>query len=115
MENKPQYLKTAELLAERISYGDYLLTEIPSSRKLAEEFGVSHIVARKAVEKLLADGLCRRMENGRIAVCARREAAGPAPKPTVAMLFPAFASNYLQRCRVQLSGRRSGGAACFAR
>ena len=75
MENKPQYLKTAELLAERISYGDYLLTEIPSSRKLAEEFGVSHIVARKAVERLLADGLCRRMENGRIAVCARREAA----------------------------------------
>ena len=67
MGNKPQYLKTAELLAERISYGDYLLTEIPSSRKLAEEFGVSHIVARKAVEKLLADGLCRRMENGRIA------------------------------------------------
>ena len=50
MGNKPQYLKTAELLAERISYGDYLLTEIPSSRKLAEEFGVSHIVARKAVE-----------------------------------------------------------------
>lgn len=102
MGNKPQYLKTAELLAERISYGDYLLTEIPSSRKLAEEFGVSHIVARKAVEKLLADGLCRRMENGRIAVCARREAAGPAPEPTVAMLFPAFASNYFQRCRVQL-------------
>ena len=56
---KPQYLAAAEILAERLRYGDYLVNAIPSTRKLAEELKISHIVARKAVEKLLADGLLK--------------------------------------------------------
>lgn len=99
IKNKPQYLRTAELLAERVSYGDYLLTEVPSTRKLAEELDVSHIVARKAVEKLLNDGLFRRTENGRMVV---NRANSENREPTVAMLFPAFASNYFQNCRIQI-------------
>ena len=103
---KPQYIQIAELLAERIHYGDYLLTEIPATRKLAGELGVSHIVARKAVEKLIADGLCCRQANGRIAISHSEPSAAPAAESVrrlrVAILQPSFASNYFQRCGREL-------------
>lgn len=99
---KPRYLQVAELLTERIRYGDYLLTEIPATRKLAEELSVSHIVARKAVEKLLADGLCRRLANGRIAVSQSVMQTSAETNVTQWQLRVAFASNYFQRCNRQL-------------
>ncbi|MBS1370424.1 MAG: substrate-binding domain-containing protein [Lentisphaeria bacterium] len=99
---KPQYLAAAEVLAGRIKYGDYLISAIPSTRKLAAELKISHIVARKAVEKLIDDGLCRRLENGRIIAAQRLAGSLPRRQPTVAMLFPAFSSNYFQRSRFQI-------------
>ncbi len=110
---KPQYLAAAEILAERLRYGDYLVNAIPSTRKLAEELKISHIVARKAVEKLLADGLCRRLENGRVVASQRVQDASPQRQLTVAMLFPAFASNYFHRGRIQIEKAAEKAGALF--
>eukprot|EP00831_Metopus_contortus_P047547 TRINITY_DN3839_c0_g1_i3.p1 TRINITY_DN3839_c0_g1~~TRINITY_DN3839_c0_g1_i3.p1 ORF type:complete len:429 (+),score=55.62 TRINITY_DN3839_c0_g1_i3:221-1507(+) len=100
---KTQYIAAAEILEERIHYGDYLVNAIPSTRKLAKELKISHIVARKAIEKLLADGLCRQLENGRIvAAQGGFMQKDSMRRQTLAMLYPAFTSNYFQRCRMQL-------------
>src|SRR2546423_808607 len=41
------------VIERRIRQGAYLLTPIPGERKMAEETGVSHMTARKAVRGLL--------------------------------------------------------------
>ncbi len=53
----PMYLKVAETIRERIlhytyTYGDW----IPPARDMAQEFGVSLITIRKAVERLVHEG-----------------------------------------------------------
>ena len=40
------------VIERRIRQGDYLLNPIPGERKIAEETGVSHMTARKAVRRV---------------------------------------------------------------
>lgn len=112
MSEEAQYLKVARILAERIDYGDYQLTRVPSGRQLAEELNVSHIVVRKAIEKLISEGRCRRLGNGRLS-------AIPGGKQqtsvhSIALLHPAFDSYYLMRCR-QMLEREAAGRNCLFR
>lgn len=104
MDKTPRYLQIAGILSDRIAHGDYLLNEIPASRKLAQELGCSHIVVRKAVEKLLEDGLCTHLPNGRIIAYNHRISESGTPKraASIAMLHPAFNSGYFARCAEQL-------------
>ncbi len=98
---QPQYVTIANILSRRIRHGDYLINEIPSSRKLAEEMGVSHIVARKAAEKLLDEGLLTRDSGGKLAV-ANGKNSYKKTGATIAMLCPAFNSGYFYACRIKI-------------
>ena len=90
-----KYKHVMGVIERRIRRGDYLLRPIPSERKIAEETGVSHMTARKAVMGLLARNVLVRRENGVLGVSPDyRAAAGPRP---VALLCPAFASAHLTR------------------
>ena len=68
-----KYLDVANRLSHRILAGDYHFQPVPAERELALEVGVSHLTARKAIQKLLNEGLLCRMENGRLAVPRRPE------------------------------------------
>lgn len=65
MDTLPKYLQVADLLRERIRYGDYVLKEFPTDRELSAEFEVDTRTARKAVAKLIHAGLLVRKSNGR--------------------------------------------------
>lgn len=41
------YERVAETVTPRIRYGDYKLKRFPGTRRLAEEFRVGHMVARR--------------------------------------------------------------------
>lgn len=101
MIDQPQYSRIAQILAERIDHGDYHLTPMPSGRKLAEEMAVSHIVVRKAMEKLIADGRLRRLANGRLEVLPFGMERQRQPL-SIAMLNPAFDCSYFIRCSQML-------------
>ena len=64
--NVPQYVRVAEILQRRIVNGDYLMRDIPSGRALAEQFGVSHIVVRGALDLLVRQKVISRKSNGRL-------------------------------------------------
>lgn len=57
-------------IEERIERGAYREQPFPSERKLAQQMGVSHATARKAVKEAVSSGLLRRSETGRILVNA---------------------------------------------
>jgi DNA-binding LacI/PurR family transcriptional regulator len=81
------------VIEQRIKRGDYLLRPIPSERKIAEETGVSHMTARKAVRALLERKVLIRQINGALAISPTYHAdARPAQ---VLLLYPAFPSAYL--------------------
>jgi GntR family transcriptional regulator len=57
----PIYLQIKEILKERILYGEYPKnTNIPSELQLEEEFSVSKITVRNAVEELVKEGYLRK-------------------------------------------------------
>ena len=53
MPRKQKFKDVMSVIERRIRQGDYVLTPIPGERKIAEETGVSHMTARKAVRGLL--------------------------------------------------------------
>ena len=85
------------VIERRIRRGDYLLRPIPSERKIAEETGVSHMTARKAVRGLLDRNVLVRQPNGLLGVSPGFHAdARPAQ---VVLLYPAYPSAYLTALR----------------
>ncbi|GGE80980.1 GntR family transcriptional regulator [Priestia taiwanensis] len=57
----PIYLQIKDILKERILYGEYPIhTNIPSELQLEEEFSVSKITIRNAVEELVKEGYLRK-------------------------------------------------------
>lgn len=96
MNNK--FAEVAQAIGRRIRAGDYAGARIPGERVLATQFGVSHMTARKAVEKLLDEGVLRRMSNGRLSVRLDRKA----PVRHLAYVAPAYYSPVFERMRAAL-------------
>jgi hypothetical protein len=95
-------MHVAERLSRRIKAGDYHLRPLPAERELAEEVGVSHATARKAVQVLVNEGLLCRLDNGRLAVPASDTAEQPVLSQ-IALLMPAWESNESLRWQIALT------------
>jgi DNA-binding LacI/PurR family transcriptional regulator len=89
------------VIERRIRQGDYVLNPIPGERKIAEETGVSHMTARKAVRGLLDRKVLIRRPNGSLDIYPGYQAdAGSAH---FLLLYPAYASTYLTHLRDTVS------------
>ena len=101
MPRRQKYKQVMSLIERRILQGDYVLNPIPGERKIAEETGVSHMTARKAVRELLEREVLVRRPNGLLGVspgyCA------DAGSSHVLLLYPAYASTYLTHLRQVVS------------
>ena len=89
----------AGVLEGRIRRGDYILANLHSDRKVAEDFGVSRVTARKALQRLEDKQLIVRTENGRLEL-AEGGGSGEQGALTVAFLAPSFPSAFVQDLRV---------------
>src|SRR5580704_16133076 len=93
MPRRQKFKDVMSVIERRIRQGDYLLRPIPSERKIAEETGVSHMTARKAVRVLLDRNVLIRQSNGALGISPSYHAdVRPAQ---VLLLYPAFPSAYL--------------------
>ncbi len=88
-------LEVINLVRSRIRHGDYLLNGVPGERRLAEEAGVSHMTARKAVQTLIDEGLLSRSTGGRLQV-VRPEAHRDMSPRQLAVLIPNFHSSVFE-------------------
>src|ERR1043165_5673914 len=88
-----------ELLSKRIAQGDYALTPLPTERQLAVETGVSYMTARKAVRRLIDDGVLVRELGGRLRLSGQ-DAGRRVLR--LAFLAPSFASADIERWRLAL-------------
>jgi DNA-binding LacI/PurR family transcriptional regulator len=95
-----KYESICELIEKRIRLGDYAMKELPAEERLASEVGVSRMTARRAVLKLVKQGLLIRKPNGRLIV-SRQTSAGES-QPQLALLMPAFVSPEFERWRASL-------------
>lgn len=94
-----KFSQVAAVIERRICNGDYLLRPVPSERKIAEETGVSHMTARKAVRVLLDRNVLVRRANGALAVSPDYHAEAAVPQ--LLLLCPTFPSVYLtQLCQI---------------
>ncbi|HBC85831.1 MAG TPA: hypothetical protein DCZ94_02635 [Lentisphaeria bacterium] len=103
---RSKYIAVAERLSKRIRNGDYHIHGIPAERELALDVGVSHMTARKALRKLLDDGLLYRLPNGRLDICANGH-SDRIIQTQIALLAPAFESGETSAWNIalfQLSG-----------
>jgi DNA-binding LacI/PurR family transcriptional regulator len=87
-----KYELIAKIIAQRVRSGDYVLGEIPSERELAITHGVSHMTARRAVEKLIQDGQLIRKPNGRLAANRHSSNGADGKVINVAYLTPAWSA-----------------------
>jgi hypothetical protein len=85
----PKYLDIVRAIERRVVVGDYVLNNLPGERKLAMEFGVSHMTARKAVQHLVGNGTLMRDASGNRTTQPRPSAV---EKKCVAYVAPAFES-----------------------
>jgi hypothetical protein len=95
--------QVVERLSQRIRAGDYHLQSLPAERDLAEEIGVSHVTARKAIQMLMDDGLLCRLENGRLAVRRQDQSRDRKVDAQIALLVPAWESSVVTRWQVAMS------------
>ncbi len=79
-------------LTQRIRKGDYHVQGLSAERELAAEVGVSYMTARKAIQKLLDNGLLRRLPNGRLDVQRNVENGTATHRAQIALLVPAWES-----------------------
>src|SRR5436190_13282146 len=93
MARRQKYKHVMSLIERRIRQGDYVLNPIPGERKIAEEAGVSHMTARKAVRGLLDRKVLIRRPNGLLDVSPGFQAG--AGSPQMLLLYPAYPSTYL--------------------
>ena len=97
MPRKQKFKHVMSVIERRIRQGDYVLNPIPGERKIAEETGVSHMTARKAVRGLLDRKVLIRRPNGSLDISPGYQAdSGPAH---FLLLYPAYASTYLTHLR----------------
>lgn len=85
------------ILERRIRHGDYHGRDLPTERELAEEAGVSRMTARKAVQRLIDQGLLLRQPNGRV-VANRSEPQ----QLRVVFLVPSLSSQDVEAWRLGL-------------
>jgi DNA-binding LacI/PurR family transcriptional regulator len=93
MPRRQKYKHVMSLIERRIRQGDYVLNPIPGERKIAEETGVSHMTARKAVRGLLDRKVLIRRPNGLLDVSPGYQT--DAGSSHLLLLYPAYASTYL--------------------
>ena len=89
------------VIESRIRQGDYVLNAIPGERKIAEQTGVSHMTARKAVRGLLDQKVLIRQPNGALQICPGYPS--DAGTSHFLLLYPAYASTYLMHLRQAVS------------
>ncbi len=85
METK--FEEVIRVIENRLTAGDFRLKRMPSSRKLAEEVGVSRNTARRAISELMAKGVLVRKSSGRIDLRTEKE---DRKVTRIAFLAPAF-------------------------
>lgn len=101
MPRKQKFHQVMAVIESRIRQGDYVLNAIPGERKIAEQTGVSHMTARKAVRGLLDRKVLIRSPNGSLQIYpGYRSDAGAGH---FLLLYPAFASTYLTSLRQTVS------------
>lgn len=101
MSRRPKFQDVMSVIERRIRQGDYVLTPIPGERKIAEETGVSHMTARKAVLALLDRKVLIRRPNGSLDIYPGY--TGDAGTAHFLLLYPAYASTYLTHLRQTVS------------
>jgi len=94
METKTKQIE--RILERRIRYGDYQLTGLPPERELSREVGASRMTTRKAIERLIAKGLLRRLENGRLNISPSALNA----RATIGFLVPSLSSRNVEKWRI---------------
>lgn len=82
-----KYIEIAEIIRCRILRGDYVVSPFPGQPTLAKELGVSYLTARKAVERLIQQGILSREYNGRVKIVEQASSAGKSPL-NIAFLAP---------------------------
>ncbi|HUB24793.1 MAG TPA: substrate-binding domain-containing protein [Tepidisphaeraceae bacterium] len=97
MARRKKVTHVMAVIEQRIRQGDYVLHPIPGERKIADETGVSHMTARKAVRGLLERKVLIRRPNGSLEVYPRRQ--GSVGAAHFLLLYPAYASTYLTHLR----------------
>lgn len=73
---------------------------VPAERELAAEIGVSHATARKAIQRLLDDGLLCRLDNGRLEVVSGTQGN---VDPQLVLLAPAWESAEVTRWQIAIT------------
>src|ERR1700733_11146652 len=106
MPRGQKFKDVMSVIERRIRQGDYVLNPIPGERKIAEETGVSHMTARKAVRGLLDRKVLIRRPNGLLDVSPGYQA--DAGSSHLLLLYPAYASTYLTHLRQLVSEAAEG-------
>jgi len=101
MARRQKFQHVMSVIERRIRQGDYVLNAIPGERKIAEEIGVSHMTARKAVRGLLDRKVLIRRPNGSLDIYPGYQA--DAGNAHFLLLYPAYASTYLSHLRQTVS------------
>lgn len=97
-----KYDKVAEVIERRIQRGDYVVSGVPGERELASEQGVSHMTARRAVQKLIDEGILVRKSNGRLMPSDNDTSDDGRKTKQVAFLAPDFDSRQISLWRLAL-------------
>jgi hypothetical protein len=98
-----KYKHIANVVARRIKQGDYVLNNVPAERELAFEQGVSHMTARKAVQKLVNDNILIRKPNGRLDINQVFRNGATNSRIDIAFLAPAWESYGMNLWRSAIS------------
>src|ERR1700749_1062926 len=97
MPRRQKFKDVMSVIERRIRQGDYVLHPIPGERKIAEETGVSHMTARKAVQGLLERKVLIRRPNGLLDIHPGKQ--GHTAPAHFILLYPAYASPHLTHLR----------------
>jgi DNA-binding LacI/PurR family transcriptional regulator len=101
MPRRQKFKDVMSVIERRIRQGDYVLNPIPGERKIAEETGVSHMTARKAVRGLLDRKVLIRRPNGLLDINPRHQDSIAGAH--FLLLYPAYPSTYLTHLRQTVS------------
>ena len=97
MPRRQKFKHVMSVIERRIRQGDYVLSPIPGERKIAEETGVSHMTARKAVRGLLERKVLIRLPSGSLDIYPGYTSDNGSSH--FLLLYPAYASPYLTHLR----------------